>query len=266
MRTAILPTALFLFSTAAHAQLSAGEVPAGSSAYQVNIDLVLNAEFDADSAELELDCDDFMDAWAMLFRGEPEIDVPHVASLQFVDDNIEVCMDMGSTFQQRPKYYAFGEALDCSGDFDWQIADQLVLGDLGGFMATGPWLVDSMYIAYRQGSNMGWILLSLDLVALGEVRLQIHELLSVCQTPTSVARNEIVAPLLLHPNPNNGEAIRVESTKALRQLELLDATGRLVAQYSGNVRSIDAPEIAGCYFVRTVDADGQRSVARLVRR
>jgi len=119
-----------------HAQLSAGEVPDGSIAYEVNIDLFLDLAFTSDTADLELDCDDFMDARAMLFRGAPEIDAPHVASLQFVDDDIEVCMDMSpsTNFQLRPKYYAFGEVLDCSGDFDWQVADQLVLGDIGGFM------------------------------------------------------------------------------------------------------------------------------------
>jgi hypothetical protein len=267
MRTTLTPILLLLLSAPMHAQLSAGEVPDGSIAYEVNIDLFLDQAFTSDTADLELDCDDFMDARAMLFRGAPEIDAPHVASLQFVDDDIEVCMDMSpsTNFQLRPKYYAFGEVLDCSGDFDWQVADQLVLGDIGGFMAIGPWVMDSMYIAYRRGNEMGWILLSFDLTGNDGSRLQVHRLLPICQGPNAVAENERPSLLSLYPNPGNGGTIRVESANDLRQLELLDSSGRMIARYSGNVQMIAAPEIAGSYLVRATFTDGQRSVSRFVR-
>lgn len=265
MRTTLLPLAILFLTAPVRAQLTAGEVPEGSIAYDVNIDLILNGQFVSDSADIELDCDDFLDARAILYRGAPEIDVPHVAGLHFVDDNIEVCMDMATEFLQRPKYYAFGEALDCSGDFDWQLADELVLGDLGGFLAIGPWSVDSMYIAYRQGTSVGWILLSFDLGEGGDTRLQIHQVLSVCQGPTSVAEHEGSTGPVLYPNPSNGGPIRVESATELRYLELLDATGRLMAQYNGNVRTMPAPQVAGSYFVRTTYADGQRTVSRFVQ-
>ncbi len=265
MRTTLLPLAILLLTAPVRAQLTAGEVPEGSVAYDANIDLILDGLFVSDSADVELDCDDFVDVRALLYRGAPEVDVPHVASLHFVDDNIEVCMDMATGSQQRPMYYAFGEPMVCSGDFDWQLADELVLGDIGGFLALGPWSVDSMYIAYRQGTSVGWILLSFDLGEGDDTRLQIHQVLSVCQDPTSVADHEGSTGPVLFPNPSDGGTIRVESPTELRYLEVLDATGRLVAQYNGNVRTIAAPPVAGSYFVRATYADGRRNVARFVR-
>lgn len=265
MRTTLIPCLLLLLGVPVRAQLTAGEVPVGSIAYEVNIILSLDLQFTTDSADLELDCDDFADIRAVLHHGAPPVDAPHVASLHFVDDDIEMCMDMGPSFQQRPKYHAFGETLDCSGDFDWQFADPLVLGDLGGFQGTGPWTIDSMYIAYRRGDEMGWILLSFDLTGNDEVRLEIHRILPICQGPTAVAENEQPARVTLYPNPGNGGTLHVESARGLRHLELLDPTGRVIAQYSGSARTIPAPEIAGSYLVRATFADGRRSVSRFMR-
>jgi hypothetical protein len=182
-----------------------------------------------------------------------------------VDDDIEVCMDLAPGFLQRPKYHALGEALDCGGDFDWQLADHLVLGNFGGDLDAGPSVVDSLYIAYRRGDEMGWILLSFDLTGSDALQLQVHRLLPLCQGPMAVAENELSAHLTLFPNPGNGGTIRVESVKALRQLELLDPAGRIIAQYSGSARTIAAPEIAGSYLVRASFADGTRSISRYLQ-
>ncbi len=260
----LLALTLLLPFTHLRAQLLAGEVPDGTMAYQVGIDLSLTTSFSADSADLEFDCDDFMDGWARLYRGAPEVDAPNFAMLDFLDDNVEVCMDMTSGFAQRPKYHAFGEPLDCSGDFEWQLADELYLGDYGGFGFIGPWEVDSLYIAYRQGGAMGWILLSFELS--GEtVDLQIHELLSLCQLTNGMEEGTATATLTLYPNPGNGGPIRVESNTPLQGIELLDATGRLIAQYGGNTRTIEAPGSSGSYLLRATHADGRRSVLRFVQ-
>ena len=173
-------------------------------------------------------------------------------------------MDLNAGFAQRPKYYSFGEALDCSGDFAWQPTGELYLGDYGGFGFIGPWEVDSLYIAYRQAGVMGWILLSFQLSG-DTVGIQVHELLPLCQLASGV-EEELGAPLLvLYPNPGNGGPIRVESTLPLQRLDVLDATGRLIAQYGGNVRTIAAPEHAGAYLVRATHTDGRRSVHRFVQ-
>lgn len=265
MRTTLTPLLILLLGTSANAQLTAGEVPDGSIAYDVDIDLSLDQQFTSDTAALELDCDDFMDVQAVLMRGAPEIDAPHIASLHFVDDDIEVCMDPVPGFLQRPKYHAFGEPLDCSGDFEWQLADVLVLGSFGDLMGAGPLTVDSSYIAYRRGDEMGWILLSFDLAQAEVLHFQIHRLLPICQGPTAVAEQERPMPVTLFPNPGTGGTIRVESGQEIHQLELLDPTGRVLARYGGGVRTIAAPEHAGSYLVRAVFADGRRSVSRFVQ-
>jgi hypothetical protein len=266
MRTPLLSlAALILLSAPAHAQLTAGEVPNGMSALELNIDIALSTPFTADSASLELDCDDSMDAWAVLYRGAPEIDGPNVALLRFMDDDIEMCASIGIIFQQRPKYHAYGELLDCAGDFEWQSANPIVLGDFGGFTAIGPYSMDSMYVAYRRGAQVGWILLSFDVQGgLDPVQLQIHQVLPLCPSTTSIVEHDL-APITLFPNPSNGGPIRVESADELRSIDVLDAAGRTVAHFNGMARTFPAPITPGTYLVQLTHADGRRSLTQLVR-
>jgi len=265
MRTRALPIAvLLLISAPASAQLHAGEVPNGSSAYDVGIDIVLSTSFTMDSAAFEVDCDDQPDIWAVLIHGAPFIDAPNVAMLHMVDDDLEFCADLAPSFQQRPQYYAFDQPLDCTGDFDWQGGNEIVLGDFGSFTAIGPTTIDSMYVAYRRGTQVGWILLSFELADGLTVRLQVHRVLPICPITTSVIER-LAQTVALFPNPSDGQSIRVESSAALRSIEVLDPAGRLVARHDGKVRTIPAPEVAGTYLVRATHADGRRSITRLVR-
>ncbi|MBL0045723.1 MAG: T9SS type A sorting domain-containing protein [Flavobacteriales bacterium] len=259
MRTTLLPLAALLISTTANAQLNAGEVPAGMTALDLNIDIALTTNFTADSAALELDCDDSFDAWAQLFRGMPAVDAPNSAMLHFIDTDIEVCADMAPDYLKRPKYYAFGEPLDCAGNFEWQNVPQLSLGDLGTFTAIGPAVIDSMYIAYRRGTTMGWIELSFDVNDDAEINLQVHSVLPLCPVIMSVEEGALPATVNLFPNPSNGEAINLQSAGALRSIDVMDATGRTIAHYNGTVRTIAAPKVAGTYLVRFLHSDGQRS-------
>ncbi|MEO8588969.1 MAG: hypothetical protein ABI432_06360 [Flavobacteriales bacterium] len=264
MRTHLLPISALLFLSApASAQLHAGEVPLGNSAVDVGIDLLLTETFTQAAAYFEIDCDDQPDIRAMLIHGAPFIDDPNIAMLHLLDDDLELCADLASF--QRPKYYAFDQLLDCTGDFDWQSDSVNILGDFGSFQAIGPFTVDSMYVAYRRGTQVGWILLSFDLNAGLSARLKIHQVLPICPASTSIATHDAPATLSLFPNPSDGGAIHVECADALHSIELLDATGRLLARYNGTVRTIAAPEAVGAYLVRASYADGRRSITRLVR-
>jgi hypothetical protein len=260
-------TLLFLITlipAISHAQLTAGEVPPGATTYDPGIDLSIAAPFTEDSADIELDCDDFADLRAWLHRGAPEIDAPHIAALHFIDNDIEVCMDLQTGFGQRPKYHAFGEALDCSGNYSWQLVDPIILGDLGGFLGTGPEMIDSMYIAFRRGAEIGWMLLSFDLNQDPDLDLEIHELLPLCQIPTSM--DERGAKLVvIHPNPSNGGPIQLRVADPIRTIEVIDATGKIIAEYPDGTRSVDAPDVPGVYFARIIDDDGHISVSRFIR-
>ncbi len=255
MRSTLLPLSALLFCTQANAQLNAGEVPNGMTTLDLNIDIALTTNFTADSAALELDCDDSFDAWAQLFRGMPAIDAPNSAMLQFIDTDIEVCLDLFAGFQQRPAYYNEGNPLSCSDGYTWQSAAQVFLGDLGSFTAIGPAVIDSLYIAYRRGTQLGWILLSFDINDDAEINLQVHSVLPLCPVIMSVEEGAFSATINLYPNPSNGEAINVKSADTLRSIDVLDATGRTVAQYNGTVRTIPAPEVAGAYLVRFLHAE-----------
>src|SRR4030095_10485535 len=100
-----------------------------------------------------------------LIRGEPMIDAPNIARLDILVPDVELCMDLAPLpYQRRAQYYAFGQALDCTGAFNWQSDSANVLGDVGTFTAIGPIVIDSMYVAFRLGgTQVGWILLSFDL-------------------------------------------------------------------------------------------------------
>ena len=266
MRTHLLLSfaGLYLTHGPLKAQLLAGQVPDGLNAMVLDQTLSLSQAFSADSIALEFDCDDSQDAWVVLYRGAPEVDGPNSAVIHFLDDDVEVCASLAPPIQVRPKYHVLGDALDCAGDFDWQISDELMLGDFGGFIATGPISIDSMYVGYKRGSQTGWMLLSFDLQGEPAVTLTAHRLLPICPGATSV---DVVPPgsgISMHPNPGNGEYIRVESATPLISIELLDATGRSLSQHDGTVRIIPSPTAAGTYFVRALLADGRISLLRLI--
>jgi hypothetical protein len=265
MRTNLLPIAALLFSTQANAQITAGEIPPGQSAYNTPVDLRLSTILSTDSGSLELDCDDAFDGWARLVRGYPAIDAPNSAELDFYVNDIEVCMDLASGSQQRPKYYAFGEPLECTGDHAWQDGDRVLLGDFGGFGAIGPVTLDSLYIAYRQDEIPGWLLLSFDLTDDDEIDLQVHSLLSVCGGSTSIPQLEASTAVTLSPNPSDGGMINVQHAGDLSSIAVLDATGRMIAQYPGAVRMIAAPEVEGAYLAYFFHSDGRRYYTRMVR-
>ena len=263
MRTTLLLSTL-LIPSIIHAQLTAGEVPLGTTTYDPGIALSLATQFTQDSADIELDCDDFADVRVWLHRGAPELDAPNIAELHFVDSDIEVCMNTEPGFGQRPKYHAFGEALDCSGDFVWEVVDPIILGNFGGFLGTGPWSIDSSYIAYRRGSEMGWMLLSFDLDGNPGVDLQVHELLPLCQISTSISEVGQESAVI-HPNPTNGAPLQMRATQPNRNIQVLDVTGKILADYAGNTRTIDAPEVPGIYFARVIGFDGDVTISRFVR-
>ena len=253
-----------LFPAIIHAQLTAGEVPPGTTTYDPGIALSLATQFTQDSAAIELDCDDFADLRAWLSRGAPQIDAPNVAALYFVDSDIEVCMDLQAGFAQRPKYHAFGESLDCGGNYSWQITDPIALGDFGGFLATGPQTIDSLYIALRRGTEIGWMQLSFNVSEDPAVSLQVHQILPLCQISTSIDVIEQEG-FMIHPNPSNGGPIQVSYEDAIRNMEVVDPTGKVIAEYPGGTRSIDAPDVPGVYFARIIDRDGRMSVYRFIR-
>lgn len=264
MRTPVLPIAALLVVTAqAKAQLHAGEVPSGMSAVDVNIDIFLPTPNTTNSATFEVDCDDQPDMMVELVHGQPAVDAPNVAMLHLMDADLELCADL-ATFQ-RPKYYAVEQLLDCAGDFDWQSGIVNVLGDFGSFTAIGPTSIDSMYVAYRRGAQVGWILLSFEVIGNVGPSLQVHQVLPICPGTTSIGSHDPAPALGLFPNPGNGGPIRVQSAEVVESIEVLDAAGRSLAWYSGNPRTIAAPEVAGTYLVRAINADGRRSITRLVR-
>ena len=74
MKTRFLFSGALLAPIPLCAQLIAGEVPAGRTALDLNIDLQLNTANTVDSADMEIDCDDSPDLRAVLYRSDPLVD------------------------------------------------------------------------------------------------------------------------------------------------------------------------------------------------
>lgn len=69
----------------------------------------------------------------------------------------------------------------------------------------------------------------------------------------------------LYPNPTDGQAMRIEGLGAIVRIEVSDAAGRRIAEYTAPINTIPAPGLQGTYFVRTLTTTGERSVLRFVR-
>lgn len=256
-RSLLLPT--WLVPTILCAQVTAGEAPPGGTILDFGIDLQLNLPNTVDSADIEIDCDDFLDLRAILVRNEPAADGPNFALLRMVDDDLEFCMD-----PDRPRYYTAGEPVECTGENSWVTAGEQVLGDYGGFFMIGPATVDSLYVGYRRGSNIGWILLSFDLTMETGCRLQVHRALSICLSMGIQDPDSPSAPAL-SPNPTHGQDVQVLAPAGWLHLELTDVTGRVLGRYGAGTRSITAPATPGIHLVRLHYADGSSICSRLVR-
>ena len=155
--------------------------------------------------------------------------------------------------------------MDCEPPFSYQGNISLVLGDHGGLLWTGPSSLDSMYIAFRRNDEYGWLLLSFQLTGNPEVRVDVHEVLPLCQGPNSIREGLEGAGPLLFPNPTNGDPIRISDAGSIEALEVFDATGRPIARFTAPIRSMAAPGVPGTYFVRAEWSDGRTSTTKLVR-
>lgn len=263
MRSPLLFTlALMACAAECRGQLLAGEIPSGSTAFDLNIDLQLSTPFTADSADLEIDCDDYFDLRAVLICGSPAIDAPNIALLRMIDNDLELCAD-GVPFYSRPQYYADGQPLNCTGAFDWQFEDTTVLGDFGGFSAIGPSSVDSLYVAVRRGDLVSWIHLSFELS--GPVaRLQAHRVLSFCGLTTAMPEAQ-ADPGILSPTITSGEPVFVNARNGVRGIVVLDASGRVIARHGAGTVRIEAPATAGVHCALLELADGRTRAVRFVR-
>ena len=108
------------------------------------------------------------------------------------------------------------------------------------------------------------MLLSFDVLGVVLVRLQIHQVLPLCPSTTSIADLDRSA-VSFSPNPSNGEAIRVQTNTPIESIDVVDPTGKVLATYNGSVRSIPAPATPGTYLVRITDDLGRRTVSRFLR-
>jgi hypothetical protein len=247
----------------AQAQLHAGDVPAGSTAMEMDIAMDLPADHSSDEATIDLDCDGLADLKIVLVHGMPEADAPNYAVLRTLDTDLEICRK-GTGTSARPAYYLEGEELACTGNFDWRSTPTTVLGVYGTRGATGPFRADSMYIAFSNKDQVGWLELSFRLNS-QVPRLRVHRVLTWCNGGAEAPLAPAGVELRVMNSVTGGEPLRIINNEEFIAYELFDLAGKLVATRQAPATELEAPADPGTYIVHGVKADGQRAVAKIIR-
>lgn len=247
----------------AQAQLHAGEVPSGATAIELGIAIDLPGSNTTDAATIDLDCDGFADLKVMLVHGMPEADAPNYAVLRTLYADMEICRK-GTGTSARPSYYLEGEELTCTGDFDWRSTPTTVLGVYGTRGATGPFRADSMYIAFSNKGQVGWLELSFRLNS-QVPRLRVHRVLTWCNAGAEAPLAPAGVELRVMNNVTAGEPLRITNGQEFTAFEMYDLAGKLVLTRQAPATELEAPADPGTYIMHGVKADGQRAVAKVIR-
>lgn len=266
MRYALLAATLLAIATQGTAQLIAGEVPPGSTALELDVEISIPIFEDADSALIDLDCDEVPDILVILDPDYADLDGSEQRAMMIMlDDELEVCRTGIYTGTPRALYHSEGEALICTGpSTSWSPFEIVILGNQSGQPGPdGPSYVDSSYIAVRRGGDVIWIQVSFSL-DLFSPWLTVHRALSFCGLSTGIASMERNTPSI-QPSLTAGEPLQVTSASTVLSIEISDAAGRMVAQHGQGTWSIPAPDMPGLYTARILTADGTRSVSRFAR-
>lgn len=113
----------------------------------------------------------------------------------------------------------------------------------------------------------GWTRPSFNVIQLtigASINLQVQEVLLPCKS-IGIEAIEGQQQLAVYPNPITGNELQVIDGSDIQLIEVLDPSGKLIATYAGNVRTIRLPVDAGTYFIRAFHTDGSRSISRLVK-
>lgn len=264
----ILSTIILFFEFPLFAQISAGEVPEGSSTFDPGISMV-NDETKTEIIEsFDINCDDSDDFELVLYHGSIEVDGVSTVRIRSLNEGLEMCMN-GVGFSGRPKYYNYSEEINCSGEYDWISDTTYYLGSFGGFTNLPPSLIDDLYVAFRidagtENEMTGWINLSFDLQYennASAVTAEIHEVLILCESNSSDSEISL-EELIIFPNPVENGRFSIQGVDPGFSVCLYTLTGQKVELISlGNIR-FESKVSEGLYNL--VINDGNETISRLI--
>jgi hypothetical protein len=264
----LLSAVLLFMSPTMQAQINAGDVPAGMSIFDPGINWSLHQSSEDSARAVDIDCDGNPDLNFILNTGAPAIDNPHRARIEILNPAFEICMDTIMWWgYERPEYYNLNDLMDCSTGVAW-VDSMYLMGDAGGWSVAGPQVVTDQHIAFRKGSQHGWVKVSFDITSTSPsfpVLMDINEIIQFC-APSGVNDFDQTLEVSLAPNPTIDGIIQVESDVQIVRVEVVNITGQIVVSESGTIHAIRLPSAPGIYFVKLETATGLSAVRKVVRR
>jgi hypothetical protein len=263
----LLSAVLLFMSPTMQAQINAGDVPAGMSVYDPGIDWSFTTVSEDSTRGIDVDCDGDPDLSFRLYKGMPAIDIPNVVYMEILNPAFEVCIDtLMQSYFERPEYYDLNDLMDCSTGISWSDST-LYMGDLGGWTARGPETITEQYVAFRKGTQYGWVKVTFDLYEIApsvSIDLEINEIIQFCD-PSGVNDFDQTLEVSLAPNPTIDGTIQVRSDVEIVRVEVVNITGQIVVSESGTIHAIRLPSAPGIYFVKLETATGLSAVRKVVR-
>lgn len=257
---------LFTGYATANAQTNAGAVPGGMSITNPNVNLSVSTSMNATGMAFDVDCDGNPDLMATLWKGTTAIDIPNEARLERLNPNIEICGDTGVL--SIAKQYVNGDPLLCMGSEDWRPDTMHLVANYGCFLCPGPWDATDTYIAYRIGTQIGWIKMSYNINDLGSgtqaITFDINEVLSPC-TPNSLSDPNPAPALTVYPNPSDNGTLRIESSESIAQVEVLNLMGQRLQLTPLSHNELTLPQESGLYVLRISGKKGSVWTRKVLR-
>lgn len=248
------------------AQTTAGSVPNGMSITNSNVNLSVSTSQAGANMPFGIDCDGMDDISIKLYKGNPSFDLPNSTSMYLLNPLFEICSDTGA--YSIPSYYNLGDTLLCVGNREWKSDSINYLGNYGCFGCTGPATISNMYLAYRIGSQVGWIKISYDIDDMGvssaPITMSIPEVLSPC-TVNSLQQIQSDKAFYLTPNPTLNGNIEIHCLEKINSIEVVSMMGQFVKVIEVNSAKIKLPDQKGIYIIRVWGEKGGYWHRRILR-
>ena len=257
---------LLIVTNSARGQVIAGAIPAGGYIVDPGFNFSVVIVDDDTSGTLDLNCDNIPDMAVSLFRGLTAVDQANVVSLHVLNSAYSICAGPNSGLGKVVNYYDSGTVVDCSGSFSWQVDSLFILGNYGCLVCNGPWTINDKYFAYNDGTNIGWIKVSFDVMDAGgslPITLRMNQYLTYC-LPNSVDENSIENDFQISPNPTVDGKVNLLYKGSIAEIEVYNSIGQKVDYLlSGN--ELFLPETKGVYVVKIRKSNGRQLSKSVVR-
>lgn len=275
MKTLRLILILLFASTVQYGigQITAGEIGFNTTILYPEIGLA-NPDFNTTVSDtVDINCDGQNDLEFLLHKDQTSVDGINTFAVRVLNDNIEFCMN-GTGFSGRPKFYSFGETLNCGLGFSWVNDTLLYIGSYGGFTPIPPAAIDERYLGYRfyggtDDEALGWIFFSYNLDDSGEfsqtITASIEEILIQCPVQ-SIDEYSETANIQIYPNPSTDNIFHINSSAKVENYILYTILGTEVEISWINSNTFSIAEDVGIYILEVQYSDGQKIRKRIVKK